>query len=406
VYGLRGDESLSVGVVVCRATAWLHYDFMVEALQTHSLDELLYRYESEPDREVASQCAAEARRKAGFHDRWPQRSMLALPEELDATQRRVAEHFTRRTDVEFGGFGLPTSQRRLRQWLGIDPPSILDQRIAFTHEGVELSGPLWKVWTTLDPLHNRGFPAHFVVLLTPVECVLFAIEALLEHEACFMLDDRVRAILDDHGAEVAERIGELVDVLVSLRSPEGPYAHRHTIGYRRLSLYEWDQLAILTLLPLVRVGASLNPSWDTLAPFTGPNELVREILKALPAERREAVIYHRLTRDWGHHPEKVLNGFDDGLALLDLAPSERVARIVVAKYRHNRRFFARSKEKILARFDALAAVHPGVARALKPQRVAKRDDVSATRTTMRKSSRGAKKPAEERPTSSRRKPPR
>lgn len=134
---------------------------MDEALDELPLDTLLQRYEAEPDPERATRLAAAARRRAGFLDRWVRWDTLALPEELDATQRRVAEVFARRSDARFGGFGLPATPRRLRQWLGLDAPSVLDRRVPHTSDGESVSWPLRKVLAEADDAdleHGQGVP--------------------------------------------------------------------------------------------------------------------------------------------------------------------------------------------------------------------------------------------------------
>ena len=370
---------------------------MDEALDELPLDTLLQRYESEPDPERASRLAAAARRRAGFLDRWVRWDTLALPEELDATQRRVAEVFARRSDARFGGFGLPASPRRLRQWLGLDAPSVLDRRVPHTHGGESVSWALWKVLAEADDAdleYGQGVTARIVELLTPAELIAFAAEETLEGlSVASVLETRVMGALDAHAAEAAGWAAGFADVLAPIRSPDRPHAREDAVGYDRVGLYHWDTLAVLTLLPLVRAGVALDPRWDVIAPFYGPPAMVREILAALPPERREEVLYRRLTTDWGASGERALNGFHEGLALLDLAPSERVARVVVQKYRNNRKFFAKAKEKILARFEALAAKHPGVAAALRPQRAPKAEAPARKKPAAKRKPVAKRKPA-------------
>ena len=64
----------------------------------------------------------------------------------------------------------------------------------------------------------------------------------------------------------------------------------------------------------------------------------------------------------------VMNGFVNGLVLLDLAPSERVTRALLGKLNKNRAHFKRSRERHMARIEAIAATEPAVAAALKPAR--------------------------------------
>jgi ribosomal protein L30/L7E len=98
----------------------------------------------------------------------------------------------------------------------------------------------------------------------------------------------------------------------------------------------------------------------------------RAILAALPLERREAVVFHHLSTDWGSMIQ-VVHGLSDGMSVVDLAPSERVAAILVLKLRNpkNKGFLTRSGAAFRAQLEALAKTEPGVAAALKPRRAAR-----------------------------------
>ncbi|MDB4928549.1 MAG: hypothetical protein JWM10_1033 [Myxococcaceae bacterium] len=184
------------------------------------------------------------------------------------------------------------------------------------------------------------------------------------------LDGLLRIVVGDPDAEratAAAWAAPFADLLTSLRSPDGPRARAEVRGYGMLGLYQWDVLGLLTALPLVRAGVPIEARWDVILPFWG-DALGREVLLAIPADRREAFVYRRLMTDWGPTGAMALNGFDAGFPLLDLAPSERVTRVLVGKLRNNRGYFKKRKDRILARFDELAAEHPGVAAGLKPRR--------------------------------------
>lgn len=343
----------------------------VQDTDPRSLDALLAATAAEPDLTLASRAARAAMARAGFFARWKSWSDLARVEELDPDQRRVAEAIARRGALDAGGAGMPPTPRLLRRWLGLDAPSVLERPIAWTHEGSAVTWPLWYAWRHADDAlleAGQGMPEAFIERLTPAAVIEAAAEATLEGygiESAY--SHRVDAVLGAHAAEAAAWARGFVEVLVSLRSPDGPRSHEGS-GYESLGLYEWDALGVLALVPLVRAGVALDPRLDVLAPFAASTERVREVLAALPPDRREAVVYRRLTTDWGPNGVLALNGFVNGLVLLDLAPSERVTRALLGKLNKNRAHFKRSRERHMARIEAIAATEPAVAAALKPAR--------------------------------------
>lgn len=344
-----------------------------------TLDALLATVRDEADPARAQAAAEEAMALAGFKDRWPQWEMLALPEELTPDMLRVA-HALLREDLHVGGWGLPSSQRLLRRWLGVAPPSAMERRIAWTHEGAAVTWPVWKAWREAPEAileHNQGLPAPFLELLTPAEIIEAAGESVLEPYDIhgFPIEQRLLDTLDRHGAEAVGWAVPFLDRLATLRSPDRPYVREGTAGYNHLGIYDWDAAALIAFVPLVRAGVALEARWDLVAPFT-PHALGREVLLALPPDRREEVLYRRLTTDWGPMGVKAINGFDAGLYFLDLAPSVRVTQIVVGKMRNNRGYLKRRMERVTARLDALAAEHPGVAEGMKPQRGGKKKPLS------------------------------
>jgi hypothetical protein len=263
----------------------------------------------------------------------------------------------------------------------VDRPTILDRPLPYAHEGVPVMWPLSKIWLEIadeELEYGQGLPARFLEHLTPAECIEVAGEATL-YEACqgCVLETRLQTLLAAHAACAAPWARGFADRLSQIRSDDGPRARGDAPSFQHLGIYDWDVLGIVALLPLVRANTMLEPHWDRIVPFGGPRDLVREILLALPPERREAIVYHRLMTNWGAEAAtKALNDFTVGFALLDLAPSFRVARILVQKFRNCRSHFSRSKEQITARFTELAAKHPEVARALKPQRAVKRPNAA------------------------------
>lgn len=304
---------------------------------------------------------------------------LLLPEELTPAQRRLAEAFAARIEGDVWTCRIPGTTRLVRRWLGMTPASVLDRRVPWTDEGRAVSWPLWRVWArapreSLE--HNQGIPRELQEMLTPGELIEAAGEAVLEPYGDYgsVLEDRLMAALA-HARDAAPWARSVVEAAVAAVTDDG---HRqHVVQH-----FERAVLAVLVLLPLVRAGVPLEPAWDALVPHAGPEALVRELLLALPPDRREAAVHRGMTTAWGARGDTVINGFWENLRALQWAPSLRNAQFVVRQWRSCSRYFAKARPKIEAAFARIIAAHPEVAEALKPQR----RKASAT-------SEGASKPA-------------
>jgi hypothetical protein len=210
--------------------------------------------------------------------------------------------------------------------------------------------------------HNQGIPRELAEMLSPGELIEAAGEAVLEPYGDFgsVLEDRLTAALA-HAADAAPWARSVVETAVVAVTDHG---HRQHV----VQFFGRSVLAVLVLLPLVRAGVPLEPAWDGLVQHTGPRELVREVLLALPPDRREAVVYRGITTTWGARGDTVINGFWENLRALEWAPSLRNAGFVVRQWRSCSRYFAKARPKIEAAFARIIAEHPEVAEALKPQR--------------------------------------
>jgi hypothetical protein len=309
---------------------------------------------------------------------------LLLPEELTAPQRLLAEALAARAEGDAWTCRIPGTLRLVRRWLGQTPPSVLDRRMPWTHEGRAVSWPLWRVWRAAPESsleHNHGIPRELAEALSPAELIEAAGEVLLEPYGDFgsPLETRLMDALA-HAADAAPWARATVDAAVTAIDDD---RRRHRV----IDHYERHTLAVLVLLPLVRAGVALDPAWDVLVPHTGPEGYVREVLFALPPARREAVVYRGLTTTWGARGDQVINGFWENLRALAWAPSLRNAGFVVRQWRSCGRYYAKARPKIQAAFDAIIAEHPEVADALKPQRKPR-----ATAETSPKKTRAKKKP--------------
>jgi hypothetical protein len=327
-------------------------------------DALLAAVRAAPTGEALDAAWGEALRRAELPGQGNAEALL-LPEELTPFQRRLAEAFAARAEGDVWTCRIPGTLRLARRWLGMTPPSVLDRRIPWTHEGRAVSWPLWRVWADVPRSsleHGQGIPRELAETLSPGELIEAAGEAVLEPYGDYgsVLEDRLMAALA-HAGDAAPWARSVVETAVAAVTDEG---HRQ----RAVQHFERTVLAVLVLLPLVRAGVPLEPAWDALVPHAGPEALVREVLFALPPDRREAAVHRGITTTWGARGDQVINGFWENLRALEWAPSLRNARFVVTQWRSCSRYYAKARPKIQAAFDRIIAAHPEVAEALKPQR--------------------------------------
>ncbi len=290
---------------------------------------------------------------------------LLLPEELTSFQRRVAEALAARAEGDAWTCRIPGTLRLVRRWLGVTPASVIDRRVPWTHEGRAVSWPLWRVWSDVPRSsleHGQGIPRELAEALSPGELIEAAGEAVLEPYGDYgsVLEDRLMAALT-HAADAAPWARTAVEAAIAVVDGD-PRRHRVVDHWER------QTLAVLVLLPLVRAGVPLEPAWDVLVPHTGPELYVREVLFALPPDRREAAVHRGITTTWGARGDTVINGFWENLRALEWAPSLRSAQFVVRQWRSCSRYYAKARPKIEAAFARIIAAHPEVAEALKPQR--------------------------------------
>lgn len=311
---------------------------------------------------------------------------LMLPEALDEAQRRLAEALAARDEVDVVSWGIPGTKRLLLRWLGRTAPTVLERPITVVRDGATVTLPVWKAWETApDELteYGQGVASDVAAQLTGPELIEAAGEALLEegYSLPYPLEARVRQALDAHAAEAVPWARRFLADLVQL---SGGRPLDTVPGYSVATHATATAIGTLALLPMVRAGVPLDPAWDLFVPHDGDAETVRTLLMALPPERREAVVWHRLSTTWGSRGDQCINGFEANLRAAELAPSERTFGFVVRQYGNCRRHFAKSREKILARFDAIVAAHPALASVYAPKKPATKKKPSAKKPSAKK----------------------
>ncbi len=256
---------------------------------------------------------------------------LLLPEELTSFQRRVAEALAARAEGDAWTCRIPGTLRLVRRWLGVTPASVIDRRVPWTHEGRAVSWPLWRVWSDVPRSsleHGQGIPRELAEALSPGELIEAAGEAVLEPYGDYgsVLEDRLMAALT-HAADAAPWARTAVEAAIAVVDGD-PRRHRVVDHWER------QTLAVLVLLPLVRAGVPLEPAWDVLVPHTGPELYVREVLFALPPDRREAAVHRGITTTWGargDHGDQRLLGEPPRAGVGALAPQRALRGAAVAQ---------------------------------------------------------------------------
>ncbi|AUX22675.1 uncharacterized protein SOCEGT47_031810 [Sorangium cellulosum] len=127
---------------------------------------------------------------------------------------------------------------------------------------------------------------------------------------------------------VNDLLGQAIDA-----APRGA-AERWAQGLSRALLAEPTRVSTTpvirnyALLPLVRrlaKGDTLDERYDSLVTFLGPEPITREVLSALPPERRERAICREIAQRPDMPPRILL---DRIAPLLDLVPTPRVAGMI------------------------------------------------------------------------------
>jgi hypothetical protein len=243
---------------------------------------------------------------------------VALPDELSSDEKKLASALAETPLLPNAGYGLPAAGACRKRWIGAAPPSALEKTVNFEMKKKKQKQPFWRAWRMLDDNNIYGEP-----IPPPIEGQVSGL-------------DRWRAIIDfgvrAYGHRVirldAESVeGELARVAKEPRLFEAIAEAADDLA-ARLEVADRangsDDLTFgascLLMLPLVRAKKKIEPRWDRLI-FVDDEPLARELLLALPEERRQARVLSRATDDalgWDALPTL--------LELFELVPCEPMAR--------------------------------------------------------------------------------
>jgi hypothetical protein len=340
-----------------------------ERQETAALEELLLRWGSEGKiGRVAASAGDALVELSGLSQYWPRNkphAFVALTTELTADQIAFAKKLTATTLLPGAGFGLAAGGACRKRWLGLLPPGPLDRMATLVIAGKSVTVPLWRAWVDLEQSGVRAAPVP-----PPLDKELSGLDrwqALID-----MLSNtfggrppliKEEEVLGDvpAGDELFDRATQVADDLALRFEAAAREARPLWLHYA---------VTALVLLPLVRAGRPVRPEWDVLV-YVGSFDGAREVMAALPAERREARLWD-FVKDRGVAEHR---GLGEAIAMLDLAPSRRIAdnlagrlhNDAVAKAYTSVNLLARLQE-LQGRLEALAENEPAVREALSAAR--------------------------------------
>jgi hypothetical protein len=227
-----------------------------------------------------------------------------LTEPQQAMARRLAQTWL----LPAGGFGLPAAGASRRRWAGLEPARALQQSVAIDGATepaftaiARTRGPALPALDALEPLERYEAWVELCALSYPPTSRHLSPEQLEEKLVELEAPGRV-ACAERLADELAERF-------------------RHAEAQRAPRTPTFAMTALL-LLPILRAGRPLDPSWAVLL-HLGKQPQIRELFAALSPERREARLYEYLA---GHRdPYATVSAV---LHLADMAPSTRLFELV------------------------------------------------------------------------------
>lgn len=298
-----------------------------------------------------------------------EKDYVALPEELSAEQRSIAEGLARTSLVPIAGLGLPACGAPRRRWIGLAPPGPLERRVEVEIAGERKVLPVWRAWQELnlseeDEVGEEGgggpIPRPLDARLTGHDRWQAIVEVDAESYGfgCYMEPDEVErqlaAVPQDE--ELLRRAVEVADDL----------AERFAAGAREgIRMAPSPSMSAMLLLPIVRSGKRIEQRWEPLI-HVGDEPHAREIFQALAPERREAWIEGYFEREMaGRGTTVVASLMESVLPVVDLALTPRTAAFLAGVLAaHKKDVPHGSADQILGKLRALASGRPDVLRAL------------------------------------------
>lgn len=280
----------------------------------------------DPKSKEAAESLKAALKAVGF----PEGRVYPLPASLTAPQRALAEVLAYRDGFSVYPAAMPAFALR-RRWLGLEPGGVLES------EEVDVEGrrvPLWH------GMQLAGFDyARMGALLN----ALPADRALRAYSELYPFGYNLDAnSLFTHG---------------KLRYPAELHGEGRAWAVEQAERWSKEQnlnralpMRWLVFTALVRAQVPLEPAWDVLLPL-GEAALTRELVRAIPPERRAAAVVAALGT--GERPS---SGIGPALEVLEELPLPEVAAAVLAQAQGAGEF--PGKADVRPRLEQLAARHP------------------------------------------------
>lgn len=227
------------------------------------------------------------------------------PRELPGHEQEAARALAR-CDLALpgGGYGLAPSGPCRRRWMGLEPPGPLERPVE-TADGKTV--PLWRAWFEWQIESNELMPE---VSLSAHDRWEAWVQGVASYDfwvpSMELVEEELARV--PHDDELFGRIARLCDEFAARA--------RAARRCREIWLLRGEAGALL-LLPVVRAGRPIDPSWDDLVPVRIEPQ-GREIFSAVPAERREAILRRFAAARQDPEAKAAI------AALLDLAPSARL----------------------------------------------------------------------------------
>lgn len=259
------------------------------------------------------------------------RGPIVPAEQLNEEQREVAEELAVRAGVYSSKHALPQKAWVRRRWLGLAAGGALEKRVSFQHEGKRVRKPLWQALS----VRSAGTAGMTRPLASPAELAKgmsltkrLEVYGDLQHEPYgFAAGSRSYeswVSLDEIGSSGKAWARRTADRWVMLWSHEALSTERGWFS---------SDFRLLLCLTLARTGARIRPEWDFLVPVlkrlpgsklaTPAHEASKECLRALPEDRRNAVLARAIAS--GADP------IDVGTKMIRAFPSEELARALLER---------------------------------------------------------------------------
>ncbi len=268
-----------------------------------------------------------------------------IPDAADLTpaQRAVAELLSAYGQLQFYGWAIPGAAWKLRRWLGLDPPGVIERPVSFSWDGEARTEPLWQAMRSMGRKGGeflRGLGLPLAERLEAYADFNFGLYSVSSFKLSWGDPAEIGTDLGEWGRRVAEQL------TVDQRHPTNKDVN-------------WP-----VFLALVRAGVPIEPRWDVLLP-AGDGDLRQptiECATAIPEARRELALIGAVRRIADGHPT-----VRAGLELLPTFPSRALTELIEANADSaaSAPKFARiTKRDLYRRLKEIATDHPIVAEAL------------------------------------------